>query len=153
MLMTPQIPTAADVFLRVQLLRENAVPPERKSLGAAGYDLCACEDAAIPRGGRALVDTGVSVAVPDGTYGRIAPRSGLAVRGIGVGAGVVDMDYRGSVRVLLFNHSDDPEPFRVRAGDRIAQLVLEAIKTPAVRVVDALDATERGDGGFGSTGI
>ncbi len=145
--------TAGDATqpMYVALLHPRAVPPERKSAGAAGYDLCACEDASVPTGGCTLVNTGVAVAVPEGTYGRVAPRSGLAVRGIGVGAGVVDADYRGPVKVLLFNHSH-PGALEVKAGDRIAQLVVETIRTPPVLVVPKLDGTERGAGGFGSTG-
>ena len=145
-------------MLKVKLLRPEAKAPERKSAAAAGYDLYACEEAHIPAYSHlcpgntwALVDTGVAVAVPEGTYGRIAPRSGLALRGIDVGAGVIDADYRGSVKVLLFNHSSET-PLMIRPGDRIAQLVLERIATPDVEVVDTLDDTDRGDDGFGSTG-
>ena len=129
--------------------------PERKSAGAAGYDLVACENANIPPSMRALVDTGIAIAVPEGTYGRIAPRSGMAVRGISVGAGVIDADYRGSVKVLLFNHSS-AETLVVHKGDRIAQLVLEVILTPDVNVIaegEQLPDAERGVAGFGSTGV
>jgi dUTP pyrophosphatase len=144
-----------DAPLFVKLLDERATAPMRKSADAAGYDLCACQDAWVMPGSSELIDTGLAIAVPKGTYGRIAPRSGLAVRGIGVGAGVVDADYRGAVKVLLFNHATHPKlatPFEVKTGDRIAQLVLEVIRTPPVQVVDSLDDTQRGDAGFGSTG-
>jgi dUTP pyrophosphatase len=98
------------------------------------------------------VDLGLAVAVPIGTYGRIAPRSGISLKnGIDVGAGVVDAGYRDGVKVLLFNHSDSD--FVVSVGDRIAQLILECIMTPEVKVVDELDDTDRGANGFGSTGI
>lgn len=137
--------------LLVKLLREGAVAPERKTAGAAGYDLCSCEPATVPASGWSLVDTGIAVTVPEGTYGRIAPRSGLGVKGIAVGAGVVDRDYRGSLKVLLFNHS--AAPFEVRPGDRVAQLVCERIATPPVEVVELLSDTDRGDRGFGSTGV
>lgn len=81
-----------------------------------------------------------------------APRSGLTLKnGLDVGAGVIDEDYRGNVGVILFNHSDTE--FTVKAGDRIAQLILERIVTPAVEEVEDLDATDRGSGGFGSTGV
>ena len=107
---------------------------------------------AIPPGGRAVVATDLSIACPAGTYGRIAPRSGLAVKkGIDVGAGVVDADYRGPVGVVLFNLGS--EEFQVNEGDRIAQLVLEQIIMSPIEVVDKLDETVRGSGGFGSTGV
>ena len=106
----------------------------------------------VPARGRALLKTDLAIAVPAGTYGRVAPRSGLALKaGIDTGAGVIDADYRGNVGVILFNHSDTD--FAVAAGDRIAQLILEAIVTPPVAAVDELDDTDRGAGGFGSTGV
>ena len=137
--------------LQVQLLCNGATAPERKSAGAAGYDLSACEAVVIPPASRALVNTGVAVAVPDGTYGRVAPRSGLATRGVAVGAGVIDADYRGPVKVLLFNHSST-DSLTIEVGDRIAQLVIEVIRTPAVEIVSQLPSAERGEAGFGSTG-
>ena len=89
--------------------------------------------------------------MPDGTYGRVAPRSGLAWKNhIDVGAGVIDQDYRGNVGVVLFNHAE--VDLEVTAGMRVAQLVLEKIMTPEIMEVDELDETERGAGGFGSTG-
>ena len=137
--------------LQVKLLRGNAVLPSRGSAGAAGYDLCAASNCIIPSRGKGTVDTGLAVSLPPGTYARIAPRSGLAIRNfIDVGAGVVDSDYRGEIKVILFNHS--AEDFAVQAGDRIAQLILERIETPQVKKVAALDDTDRGAGGFGSTG-
>lgn len=97
------------------------------------------------------MDTDLAIAVPEGTYGRIAPRSGLAVKNfIDTGAGVIDADYRGQVKVLLFNHSE--VDFEVKESDRIAQLVLERIYTPDVEVVEKLEESIRGAGGFGSTG-
>merc|ERR1719440_795914 len=90
--------------------------------------------------------------IPEGLYGRVAPRSGLAVKkGLDVGAGVVDADYRGNVGVVLFNYTD--EDFTAEPGMRIAQLVLTRIETPEVQEVQDLDATQRGAGGFGSTGV
>ena len=138
--------------LIVKRLTKTAVLPTRGSKFAAGYDLAASEPATVPAHGRLLISTGLSIAVPTGTYGRVAPRSGLAVKkGIDVGAGVIDEDYRGEVKVLLFNFSDDV--FFVKAGDRIAQLILEKIETPEVVEIDELDASERGEAGFGSSGI
>ena len=116
-------------FLYVKKLRNNAAIPKRTSEEAAGYDIASAEDTAVPAKGKAVIKTGVSIAIPEGCYGRIAPRSGLTVKKfIDVGAGVIDADYRGEVGVVLFNHSE--EDFEVKAGDRIAQLILEKIATP-----------------------
>ncbi|XP_047050625.1 deoxyuridine 5'-triphosphate nucleotidohydrolase-like [Lolium rigidum] len=143
--------SSSPLLLKVKRLSPNAVLPSRSSAHAAGYDLSSAVEAVIPARGRALVTTDLSVAVPEGTYARIAPRSGLAWKhGIDVGAGVVDADYRGPVGVLLFNHSD--ADFVVRPGDRVAQMVVERVAAPEVAEVDDLDATVRGEGGFGSTG-
>lgn len=137
--------------LRVKLLSDAARAPERASEGAAGYDLFAAHPAELPARGRALVKTDVAVAVPPGYYGRIASRSSLAwKRGVEVGAGVVDSDYRGAVGVVLHNHSD--EAVALAAGDRVAQLILERVACPPVRACAELDDTARGEGGFGSTG-
>ena len=98
------------------------------------------------------MSTDLSIATPAGTYGRIAPRSGLAAKHfIDTGAGVIDADYRGEVKVLLFNHSE--KDFEIKVGDRIAQLVLERIYTPEVMEVENLEESVRGAGGFGSTGV
>ncbi|KAM5534893.1 hypothetical protein V8D89_011448 [Ganoderma adspersum] len=130
---------------------EKARLPTRGSALSAGYDLYSAETNVIPARGKALIDTQISVAVPAGTYGRVAPRSGLASKFmIDTGAGVIDADYRGIVFVLLFNLSD--QDFTVNEGDRIAQLILERIVTPEVLEVQDLDETLRGSGGFGSTG-
>ncbi|GAQ86968.1 dUTPase [Klebsormidium nitens] len=138
--------------LRVKKLSEHAVLPTRGSQHAAGYDLSSAYEAVVPARGQALVKTDLSIAIPDGTYARVAPRSGLANKhSIDVGAGVIDADYRGPVGVILFNFSD--KDFKISAGDRIAQLILERIVTPEVVQVDDLDITVRGAGGFGSTGV
>ncbi|KAA1466084.1 dUTP diphosphatase [Dentipellis sp. KUC8613] len=137
--------------LLIKRLSDKAKLPTRGSPLAAGYDLYSAEKKVIPARGKALVDTQISIAVPAGTYGRVAPRSGLASKFmIDTGAGVIDADYRGVVFVLLFNFSD--QDFTVEEGDRIAQLIIEKIETPAVLEVEDLDATLRGAGGFGSTG-
>jgi dUTP pyrophosphatase len=144
-----------DNFKTMEVHRHNghAFLPRRASDGAAGYDLFSSENVQVPPRGRRLVSTGISIKIPPGLYGRIAPRSGIAVKnGIDVGAGVVDMDYRGEVKVLLFNMSD--EAFEVCIGERIAQLILERHETPAIVEVSELSGgkTERGENGFGSTG-
>ncbi|PFH59761.1 hypothetical protein XA68_11916 [Ophiocordyceps unilateralis] len=137
--------------LQVKKLSDKARLPTRGSAFAAGYDLYAAHDTVIPGRGKALVDTDISIAVPAGTYGRVAPRSGLASKNfIDTGAGVIDADYRGPVKVLLFNHAD--AGYEVKQGDRVAQLVLERIVTPDVVEVEELEESVRGAGGFGSTG-
>lgn len=108
-------------------------------------------DTVVPARGKALVKTDIQIEVPFGTYGRVAPRSGLAWKNfIDVGAGVIDQDYRGNVGVILFNHSETD--FDVKKGDRIAQLICESIVYPKVVQADSLTETQRGEGGFGSTG-
>ncbi|KAK4390687.1 Deoxyuridine 5'-triphosphate nucleotidohydrolase [Sesamum angolense] len=139
-------------FLRVKKLSEKAILPSRGSPLSAGYDLSSAAETKVPARGKALIPTDLSIAIPEGTYARVAPRSGLAWKhSIDVGAGVIDADYRGPVGVILFNHSD--VDFEVKAGDRIAQLIIEKIVTPEVTEVDDLDSTHRGSGGFGSTGV
>ena len=122
--------------------------------GDAGADLCAAEDVELPPGGRATVGTGEAVAVPEGHAAFVHPRSGLASRhGITVvnAPGTVDAGYRGEVRVVLLN-TDQREPFTVRRGDRIAQLVVQPVTRVRFLEVAELPASPRGEGGFGSTG-
>lgn len=122
--------------------------------GDAGADLVAAEALTIEPGHRALVSTGLSMAIPEGHGGFILPRSGLAVRtGVTVlnAPGLIDAGYRGEVKVALINHGE--EPFEVRVGDRIAQLVVIAVEAPEFTQVDTLETTQRGSGGFGSTGL
>lgn len=143
--------TKNEEVLAVKLLSDHAKLPERASAQAAGYDLFSAHDLTIPAGDKAIVPTDISMAVPAGLYGRVAPRSGLAVKHfIDVGAGVIDSDYRGPVGVVLFNFGK--APFEVKRGDRVAQLILERIASLPVLKVDDLDETVRGAGGFGSTG-
>ncbi|CAG8982214.1 hypothetical protein HYALB_00003651 [Hymenoscyphus albidus] len=137
--------------LLIKKLSDNARLPTRGSAFAAGYDIYAAKDTVVPARGKVLVDTDISMAVPEGTYGRIAPRSGLASKYmIDTGAGVIDADYRGQVKVLLFNHGE--KDFEIKEGDRVAQLVLERIYTPEVMEVQELEESVRGAAGFGSTG-
>lgn len=136
----------------VKKLHAAAMLPVRGSPYAAGFDIAAAEENLVPAGGKAIVKTGLSIAIPAGTYARIAPRSGLAAkRMINVGAGVVDYDYRGEVGVVLFNHGT--EDFPIAVGDRVAQLILEKVDMAPCQEVDSLDETMRGAGGFGSTGV
>jgi dUTP pyrophosphatase len=122
--------------------------------GDAGADLCAATEVVLPPGGRATVGTGIAVAVPDGYAAFVHPRSGLAARhGITLvnAPGTVDAGYRGEVKVVLLN-TDPAEPFTVRRGDRIAQLVVQPVTRARFLDSDELPPTPRGDGGFGSTG-
>ncbi|KAK9241351.1 dUTPase-like protein [Lipomyces kononenkoae] len=149
----PSLPAAVSStpVLQVKLLSDKAKVPTRGSALAAGYDIYGVEDYLIKAQDRGVIETDIAVAVPAGYYGRIAPRSGLATKhGLQTGAGVVDADYRGPLKILLFNHSN--KDFQVHAGDRLAQMVIEKIITPEVVAVAELDETERGSNGFGSTG-
>lgn len=141
-------------MFRIARVHPDAKIPQRACESDAGMDLCACEDVVIPNGERALVDTGLIMEIPTDCYARVAPRSGLAVKhGIQTGAGVVDAGYRGQVKVLLFNHGNTP--FIIHAGDRIAQVIFERIYAPNAFEevpVESLTSTNRGAGGFGSTG-
>jgi dUTP pyrophosphatase len=137
--------------LKVKLLTADAKPPQQAHPTDAGYDLFANESVTIHPHTWLPIDTGIAFTVPTGTYGRVAPRSGLSLKGIDVLAGVVDQAYTGPVKVVLINHADTP--FTVNKNDRIAQLILEQIKIVPIEVVDNLTPTSRGDGGFGSTGV
>jgi dUTP pyrophosphatase len=137
--------------LRVKLFDDNATLPARGTPGAVGYDLACIEDFVLDIQSHLLVPTGLGFQLPNGVYGRIAPRSGLTVKhGIHIGAGVVDPDYMGEVKVAMFNLGLEPVSFK--KGDRIAQLILERCEVPEVVEVDILGSTQRGGGGFGSTG-
>ena len=133
---------------------DSAIIPSKGSFGAAGFDLHASTDTVIKFGERGLVKTGIALQIPDDCYARVAPRSGLTYNhGINVGAGVIDCDYRAEIGVILFNHSKSD--FVVNKGDRIAQLIFEKIYTCTPEVVEytELSDTQRGVGGFGSTGV
>jgi len=137
--------------LLVKKTNSNGIIPTRGSSNAIGLDLYSNETVVIPAGKQMIVSTGIAIKTPPGTYGRIAPRSGLAVKyGIHVGAGVIDPDYTGEVGVVLFNLGT--ESFQVKSGDRIAQLILEQAVMAQVHVVESLTVTSRGSSGFGSTG-
>ncbi len=140
-------------MLQVKRVRDTAILPTRATPGSAGYDLHSTDHVVILGGQRVRVNTGLIVVLPPGTYGRIAPRSGMAFsHGIDVLAGVVDFDYQGEVSVMLLNTGR--VDYTVSRGDRIAQLILEKIITPDVIEIDTLPGeTVRGASGFGSTGI
>jgi len=134
----------------------EAQKPTRAHSGDAGYDLRSVDEASLPPGGRALIRTGISLAVPEGYAGLVLPRSGLAMRH-GVAPintpGLIDSGYRGEIMVPLVNHDRD-NTFRIERGMRIAQLVLVRAEEAAFAEVEALDAGTdgRGEGGFGSSG-
>jgi dUTP pyrophosphatase len=135
-------------------LREDAVLPARAYAGDAGLDLTACERVELGPGERGIVPTGLAVAVPDGYAGFVLRRSGLAAKhGVTVlnAPGLVDSGYRGELRVILLN-TDKRETFVVEPGTRVAQLVLVPIALAEPRDVDELPGSERGEGGFGSSG-
>mmetsp|Transcript_4908 Transcript_4908/g.9192 ORF Transcript_4908/g.9192 Transcript_4908/m.9192 type:complete len:145 (+) Transcript_4908:804-1238(+) len=138
--------------LRVMRLSATATLPTRGSLEAAGLDLYSSQVTTIPARSRGAVKTDIAVEVPKGYYGRMAPRSGLAKnKGIDVGAGVVDSDYRGELQVILFNHGD--EDFLINIGDRICQLLIIPVLMCEVEEATDLTSTVRGDQGFGSSGL
>jgi dUTP pyrophosphatase len=135
---------------------EDIPLPSYETEWAAGMDLRAAvtEPMVLHPGERAMVPTGLRIAIPHGFEAQARPRSGLAIRhGIGMinAPGTIDSDYRGEVRVLLINHGQ--EPFTIQRGDRIAQIVFAPVVRAEWAVCDSLEATERGDGGFGHTGV
>jgi dUTP pyrophosphatase len=143
------------VRLAVRRLHPQAILPVRAYEGDAGLDLHAAEAAELGPGERASVGTGIAVEIPEGHAGLVLPRSGLAAKhGISLvnAPGLIDAGYRGEVRVLLLN-TDREVPFRIAPGDRIAQLLIVAHAAPPVVEVTELADSERGDGGFGSSGV
>ena len=137
--------------LKVKRLSEYAHLPSRERNGSVGADLVAAHDTVIQAKSRATVPTDLAVLAPEGYYARLAPRSGLSKRGIDLGGGVVDLDYRGNVGIILINSGN--QDFIARRGDRIAQLIAEACCIPDIVEVDSLPTTARGASGFGSTGL
>ncbi len=137
--------------IKIKKLHEAARLPVRGSHWAAGADLCCVEAFTLEPGERKLVPTGLAAEIPPGFYGRVAPRSGLAVKhGIDVLAGVIDADYRGELKVPLINLGQQPVSFA--AGERIAQLIIEHAAMCDYIWAEELADTERAEGGFGSTG-
>lgn len=140
------------IDLLVQL-GPGATEPRYASLGAAGMDLTISRDLTLGPGERCLAPTGVRVAIPQGFEGQVRARSGLALkRGIGLvnAPGTIDCDYRGEIGVIIINWSQ--EIVELKAGERIAQLVICPIEKANIQLVEELPETERGEGGFGSTG-
>lgn len=149
-------PTSAPgtVDVLVQMLDPDLPLPRYAHPGDAGADLCARTDITLAPHERALVPTGVALALPAGFAAFVHPRSGLALRhGLGMvnAPGTIDAGYRGEISVLLINH-DPSEPVHIKRGDRIAQLVIQQVSTVTFHEVQVLPGSHRGDGGFGSTG-
>lgn len=139
--------------IQIKKLSDQAKIPTQGSKYAAGYDLYAAEEVLVNAMGRKLVKTNISISIPEGYYGRIAPRSGLAYKnGIDVLAGVIDSDYRGDIGVILFN-SDHNVDFQVNVGDRIAQIIIEKCHSVNWDTVENLEASVRSEKGFGSSGV
>ena len=138
--------------LLIKKLSPDAIIPTRASQGSVGYDLYSTEDTVVPcQCGRVIVGTGIAVGLPEGVYARIAPRSGLAAKHcIDVGAGVIDPDYTGEIKVIMFNHGD--MEYTIKQGDKIAQMILERCETPPIEEVIEIEDTVRGTQGFGSSG-
>lgn len=140
-------------MIRIKKIDPEAKIPSRANPTDAGADLCSAENLIITPQSRALVSTGISLQIPDGYYGRVAPRSGLAVKnGIDVLAGVIDSGYRGVVGVVLYN-TDKEKSFEVKKGDRIAQIIFEQHWNFSFKETDNLIDSERSINGFGSSGI
>jgi dUTP pyrophosphatase len=146
--------------VRIEIARLPAADglplPSRATPSSAGYDLCAAveREVVVPPQGRVLVPTGYCISIPPGYEGQIRPRSGLALsHGLLIpnAPGTIDSDYRGELKVILLN--SDEKPYSVRRGDRIAQLVIAPVVTAEFTEVERLGASERGDGGFGHTGV
>jgi dUTP pyrophosphatase len=142
------------LIVEFKRLSEAGRAPERAHAGDAGYDLFAAEACRLEPGERATVGTGIAVAIPDGHAGLVLPRSGLALRhGIALvnAPGLIDSGYRGELRVLLLN-TDRHAAFELAPGDRIAQLLVTTVESAQFAEADALAASKRAEGGFGSTG-
>ena len=136
--------------IRIKRLSSKATLPTRESRFGAGHDIHAINEFTIPAQGQVLVETGIALGLPKGTYPRIAPRSSLASKkGIAINGGVIDVDYTGEVNVIIVNHGKSD--CRIQPGDWIAQIIIEKIDTADMMEVDDLQITERADGGFGRT--
>jgi dUTP pyrophosphatase len=138
-------------MIKVKLLTESALAPTRNTPTDAGLDLYSSETILIKGRLWKAISTGISIAIPNEYYARIAPRSGLAYKhGLDVFAGVVDSGYRGEIKVILYNASE--KDYLVNAGDKIAQLIIEKCYLWNIDIVDELNNSERGESGFGSSG-
>jgi len=142
------------IEIRFKLLDVDLPPPRYQHEGDAGFDLTSRVDMTVQPGERAMLPTGLAVSIPPGYAGLVLPRSGLAARhGIALvnSPGLIDSGYRGEISVVIIN-TDKREPFHIHRGERIAQMVIQRVEEASLVQVEELDETERGAGGFGSTG-
>ena len=137
-------------ILKFKKLTPNATSPIHASPYSAGFDLFAAEDKVVHSQSNALIKTDIAIELPPFTYGRIAPRSSLALSSINILGGVIDRDYTGGIGVIIFKHSIND--FKIQKGHRIAQLIIEKICIPKLIEVDYISKTDRGEKGFGSSG-
>lgn len=145
---------ASNVTLKIKKLDDSLPTPRYAHEGDAGLDLYSAQDVKLEPGQRALVSTGIAVAIPEGYAGFVQPRSGLAAKqGVSIvnTPGLIDSGYRGEVKVILLN-TDLEDSVRISRGDRIAQLVIQEVPVVALEEVGNLDGSQRGEGGFGSSG-
>lgn len=142
------------IKVKIEVVDKDVPLPKYQTSGSAGMDLHSAEELVVPKGEFRMISTGLKLAVPNGYEGHIRPRSGLAAKqGVTVlnAPGTLDSDYRGLLKVILVNHGK--EDFKISKGDRIAQIVFNKFEAAELEVVDSLDETFRGEGGFGSTGL
>ena len=138
-------------MLPVKILKTPNVITPTSMPGNAGFDIYSTINIQVPARGQSSISTDLYLKIADGYYGRIAPRSGLAFKeGLNTGAGVIDSNYLGEIKVLLFNHTD--KNYQVKAGDRVAQIIFEKYYEPKFEYVNNLEETNRGEKGFGSSG-
>lgn len=141
-----------DKTLAMSFVCSHVHIPQRKTEGAAGFDLCSAEDCIISARGSKIVSTGIQMQIAPGHFGKIEGRSGLGFKHLIMPfGGIIDSDYRGEIKVLLLNHSDTD--YQVQKGNGIAQLIIHKYEIPTLFRVDQLSQTSRGSNGFGSTGI
>ena len=137
-------------YMKIVKMSEKATIPSKGTPTAAGFDLYSAKTITIWPKTREVVPTDLKIELPRNSYGQIAPRSGLALKGLDIGAGVIDQDYRGNLKILLINNGTTS--YEVREGERVAQLLVKPILNPTIKTMEELTESTRGDRGFGSTG-
>lgn len=138
-------------MIKIKRLTDKAKLPTQGSSNCAGLDLYSAEEKVVQKNTRCIITTDLAIELPEGTYGRISERSGLALHhGIKIGGGVIDRDYTGAIKIILYNFSD--KDYQVSTGDKIAQLICEKYIMPTIQEVNEINITLRGANAFGSTG-